>query len=226
MSVIAENLQRVQSRLQVACQQAGRDLATVRLLAVSKTFDADAVRQAHAAGQMAFGENYIQEGVDKIQALQDLGLEWHCIGPIQSNKTRLVAAHFDWVHSVDRLKTAERLSAQRPTTLAPLQVCIQVNMDGGENKSGVLPDQALALAQAVAALPHLQLRGIMSIPEPYEDAARTRAVHAQAHALWLHLKSQGLNLDTLSMGMTADLEAAVQEGSSMVRVGTAIFGRR
>jgi pyridoxal phosphate enzyme (YggS family) len=226
MSAIAENLYRVQARIQSACQAAGRDPTSVRLLAVSKTFDADAVRQAHAAGQTAFGENYIQEGVDKIQALQDLGLEWHCIGPIQSNKTRLVAAHFDWVHSVDRLKTAERLSAQRPTTLAPLQVCIQVNMDGGENKSGVVPDQALALAQAVAALPHLQLRGIMSIPEPYEDEALTRAVHAQAHALWLHLKSQGLSLDTLSMGMTADLEAAVQQGSSMVRVGTAIFGRR
>ena len=226
MSVIAENLQRVQARLQVACQEAGRDLASVRLLAVSKTFDADAVRQAHAAGQMAFGENYIQEGVDKIQALQDLHLEWHCIGPIQSNKTRLVAAHFDWVHSVDRLKTAERLSTQRPTTLAPLQVCIQVNMDGGENKAGVLPDQALALAQAVAVLPNLQLRGIMSIPEPYDDAARTRAVHAQAHVLWLHLKSQGLSLDTLSMGMTADLEAAVHAGSTLVRVGTAIFGRR
>lgn len=226
MSAIAENLHRVQARIQSACQVAGRDPASVRLLAVSKTFDADAVRQAHAAGQTAFGENYIQEGVDKIQALQDLGLEWHCIGPIQSNKTRLVAAHFDWVHSVDRLKTAERLSAQRPTTLAPLQVCIQVNMDGGENKSGVVPDQALALAQAVAALPHLQLRGIMSIPEPYEDEALTRAVHAQAHALWLHLKSQGLSLDTLSMGMTADLEAAVQQGSSMVRVGTAIFGSR
>jgi len=226
MSAIAENLYRVQARIQSACQAAGRDPTSVRLLAVSKTFDADAVRQAHAAGQTAFGENYIQEGVDKIQALQNLGLEWHCIGPIQSNKTRLVAAHFDWVHSVDRLKTAERLSAQRPTTLAPLQVCIQVNMDGGENKSGVVPDQALALAQAVAALPHLQLRGIMSIPEPYEDEALTRAVHAQAHALWLHLKSQGLSLDTLSMGMTADLEAAVQQGSSMVRVGTAIFGRR
>jgi len=142
MSVIAENLQRVQARIQSACQVAGRDPASVRLLAVSKTFGADEVRQAHAAGQQAFGENYIQEGVDKIQALQDLDLEWHCIGPIQSNKTRLVAAHFDWVHSVDRLKTAERLSAQRPAAMPPLQVCIQVNIDGGENKSGVLPDQA------------------------------------------------------------------------------------
>ena len=226
MSVIAENLQRVQARIQSACQAAGRDPASVRLLAVSKTIGADEVRQAHAAGQQAFGENYIQEGVDKIQTLQDVDLEWHCIGPIQSNKTRLVAEHFDWVHSVDRLKTAERLSAQRPSSMPPLQVCIQVNIDGGENKSGVLPGQALALAQAVAALPQLQLRGIMTIPEPHEDAALTRAVHAQARALWLHLKSQGLDLDTLSMGMTADLEAAVQAGSTMVRVGTAIFGRR
>ena len=226
MSAIAENLHRVQARIQAACQTAGRDPAGVRLLAVSKTFGADAVRQAHAAGQTAFGENYIQEGVDKIVALQDLPLEWHCIGPIQSNKTRLVAAHFDWVHSVDRLKTAERLSAQRPPELAPLQICIQVNIDGGDNKSGVLPGEALALAQAVVVLPRLQLRGIMTIPEPYEDPERTRAVHAQAHALWRQLQSQGLNLDTLSMGMTADMEAAVQEGSTMVRVGTAIFGRR
>ena len=226
MSAIAENLHRVQAQIQAACQVAGRRPADVHLLAVSKTFGADAVRQAHAAGQSAFGENYIQEGVDKILALNDLDLEWHCIGPIQSNKTRLVAAHFDWVHSVDRLKTAERLSAQRPSTMAPLQVCIQVNIDGGDNKSGVLPGETLALAQAVDALPHLQLRGIMTIPEPYDDPERTRAVHAQAHALWRQLQSQGLQLDTLSMGMSADLQAAVQEGSTMVRVGTAIFGRR
>ena len=226
MSVLAENLQRVQARIQAACQAAGRDPATVRLLAVSKTFGADAVRAVHAAGQTAFGENYIQEGLDKIQALRDLPLEWHCIGPVQSNKTRWVAEHFDWVHSVDRLKTAERLSAQRPDTLAPLQVCIQVNIDGGPNKSGVAPEGALALAQAVAALPRLVLRGIMTIPEPCDDPARTRAVHAQARALWLNLQAQGLRLDTLSMGMTADLEAAVQEGSTLVRVGTAIFGQR
>lgn len=226
MSVIAENLQRVQARIQAACLAAGRDAAGVRLLAVSKTFGADAVRQAHAAGQRAFGENYIQEGVDKIQALPDLDLEWHCIGPIQSNKTRLVAENFDWVHSIDRLKIAERLSAQRPVHLPSLQVCIQVNLDGGANKSGVSPGEALALAQAVAVLPNLQLRGIMTIPEPHADVALTRAVHAQAHALWLQLKSQGLALDTLSMGMTADLETAVLEGSTMVRVGTAIFGGR
>ena len=225
MSTIAENLYRVQARIQSACQAAGRDPGSVRLLAVSKTRGPDDVRQAHAAGQTAFGENYIQEGVDKILALKDLALEWHCIGPIQSNKTRLVAEHFDWVHAIDRLKTAERLSAQRPASLPPLQVCIQVNIDGGANKSGVWPDQALALAQAVAALPQLQLRGIMTIPEPADETA-TRAVHAQAHALWSLLKSQGLHLDTLSMGMTTDLEAAVHEGSTLVRVGTAIFGER
>lgn len=225
MSSIAQHLQQVQTRIQSACQAAGRDPASVRLLAVSKTFDASAVRQAHAAGQSAFGENYIQEGVDKILALQDLGLEWHCIGPIQSNKTRLVAAHFDWVHSIDRIKTAERLSAQRPAGLPDLQVCIQVNLDGGPNKSGVAPDQALELANAVAALPRLRLRGIMSIPEP-GDEATTRRVHAQAHALWRSLQAAGLALDTLSMGMTADLEWAVAQGSTMVRVGTAIFGQR
>lgn len=225
MSTIAQNLQRVETRIASACQAVGRDPASVRLLAVSKTLGAQEVRLAHAAGQRAFGENYIQEGVDKIQALQDLDLEWHCIGPIQSNKTRLVATHFDWVHSIDRLKTAERLSAQRPPSLPPLQVCIQVNLDGGENKSGVTPDQALVLAQAVAKLPHLQLRGIMTIPEPGDDES-TRAVHAQAQALWLRLKSAGLQLDTLSMGMSADLDAAVKEGSTMVRIGTAIFGQR
>jgi pyridoxal phosphate enzyme (YggS family) len=225
MSSIAQHLQQVQTRIQSACQVAERDPASVRLLAVSKTFHASAVRQAHAAGQTAFGENYIQEGVDKILALQDLGLEWHCIGPIQSNKTRLVAAHFDWVHSIDRLKTAERLSAQRPAGLPDLQVCIQVNLDGGPNKSGVAPDQALVLAKAVTTLPRLRLRGIMSIPEP-GDEATTREVHAQAHALWRSLQAAGLALDTLSMGMTADLEWAVAQGSTMVRVGTAIFGQR
>jgi pyridoxal phosphate enzyme (YggS family) len=225
MSTIAHNLQHVETRIASACLAAGRDRASVHLLAVSKTFGMQEVRLAHAAGQRAFGENYIQEGVDKIQALQDLDLEWHCIGPIQSNKTRLVAAHFDWVHSIDRLKTAERLSAQRPASLPPLQVCIQVNLDGGENKSGVSPDHALALAQAVALLPQLQLRGIMSIPEPGDEAA-TLAVHAQAYGLWRSLQAAGLALDTLSMGMTADLEWAVSQGSTMVRVGTAIFGQR
>ena len=226
MSVIAENLQRVQARIQSACQAAGRDPASVRLLAVSKTFGADEVRQAHAAGQQAFGENYIQEGVDKIQALQDLDLEWHCIGPIQSNKTRLVAAHFDWVHSVDRLKIAQRLSEQRPAARGPLQVCMQVNVDGGPTKAGVPPEQAAALASQIASLPGLRLRGIMSIPEPAPDFASALAVHQRSLAVYAALKAQGFDLDTLSLGMSADLEAAIHAGSTLVRVGSAIFGAR
>lgn len=187
---------------------------------------AQAVRDAYAAGQVAFGENYIQEGVDKIATLADLPLEWHCIGPIQSNKTKLVAENFAWVHSIDRLKIAERLSAQRPANLPALQICLQVNVDGGRNKSGVAPADLLALAQAVAQLPHLQLRGIMTIPEPAENEAAARAVHRQAKDLFDGLKAAGLSVDTLSMGMTGDLEAAIAEGSTCVRVGTAIFGQR
>jgi pyridoxal phosphate enzyme (YggS family) len=198
----------------------------VGLLAVSKTFGADAVRQAFEAEQTAFGENYIQEAVEKIAQLTDLPLQWHCIGPIQSNKTRLVAGHFDWVHSVDRIKIAQRLSEQRPPHLPPLQVCIQVNMDGGPTKAGVAPDDALALAQAVAALPQLRLRGIMTIPEPAIDFVAACAVHTRARALFDTINAAGMELDTLSMGMTADLEAAVASGSTMVRVGTAIFGGR
>ena len=225
-ALIAENLAHVQAQIAAACLAAGRAPGSVRLLAVSKTWGPDAVRQAHAAGQTAFGENYIQEAVDKITALNDLPLEWHCIGPIQSNKTRLVAEHFDWVHSIDRLKIAQRLSEQRPENLPPLQVCIQVNVDGGATKSGVAPQDLPALAQAVAALPRLQLRGLMTIPEPAETAAQMHAVHAQAKALFESLRQQGLPLDTLSMGMSADLEAAIAEGSTLVRVGTAIFGKR
>ena len=223
---VSANLAQVRKRIELACQAVGRASDTVKLLAVSKTMPAQAVREAHAAGQLAFGENYIQEGVDKIAALADLPLEWHCIGPIQSNKTKLVAENFAWVHSIDRLKIAERLSAQRPAHLPPLQVCLQVNVDGGSNKSGVAPEDLLALAQAVAKLPHLQLRGIMTIPEPAETEAEARAVHQQAKGLFDHLKTAGLTLDTLSMGMTADLEAAIAEGSTCVRVGTAIFGAR
>ena len=223
---IADNLARVRAQIQAACQAAGRAPDSVRLLAVSKTWGADAVRQACAAGQTAFGENYIQEAVDKISALRDLPLEWHCIGPIQSNKTRLVAEHFDWVHSIDRLKIAQRLSEQRPVQLPPLQVCIQVNVDGSENKSGVSPQELPALAQAVAALPRLRLRGLMTIPEPAENPAQMHAVHAQARALLEALRQQGLALDTLSMGMSADMDAAIAEGSTLVRVGTAIFGQR
>lgn len=226
MTTIGDNLQSVRTRIATACAAAGRDAASVALLAVSKTFGPEAVREAHAAGQAAFGENYIQEAVEKIALLQDLPLQWHCIGPIQSNKTRLVAAHFDWAHTVDRLKIAQRLSEQRPAGLVPLQVCIQVNIDGGATKAGVAPDEALALAREVAALPRLTLRGIMTIPEPSPDIAAQRAVHQRARALFDDLRAAGLPLDTLSMGMTADLEAAVQAGSTMVRVGTAIFGGR
>ncbi len=223
---IADNIARVRAQIQAACLAAERAPNSVQLLAVSKTWGADAVRQAHAAGQTAFGENYIQEAVDKIAKLRDLPLQWHCIGPIQSNKTRLVAEHFDWVHSVDRLKIAQRLSEQRPAEVPPLQVCIQVNVDSGENKSGVSPQDLPALAQAVAALPRLQLRGLMTIPEPAETDAQMRAVHRQAKNLFEQLRAQGLPLDTLSMGMSADMAAAIAEGSTMVRVGTAIFGQR
>ena len=226
MTMIAQNLHHVQTRITQACVQAARVGDTVRLLAVSKTFGADAVAQAHAAGQTAFGENYIQEAVDKIQALRHQPLEWHCIGPIQSNKTRLVAEHFDWVHTIDRLKIAQRLSEQRPAHLAPLQVCIQVNVDGGASKSGVAASEALALAQAVAQLPRLSVRGIMCIPEPAPDFVAECLVFARARALFDEIKQAGVPLDTLSMGMSADLEAAIASGSTMVRVGSAIFGQR
>jgi pyridoxal phosphate enzyme (YggS family) len=223
---VSANWIQVRKRIELACLAVGRSPDAVKLLAVSKTKSSEAVREAHAAGQMAFGENYIQEGVDKIAALADLPLEWHCIGPIQSNKTKLVAENFAWVHSIDRLKIAERLSAQRPENLPPLQVCLQVNVDGGSNKSGVSPDELLALAQAVAKLPRLQLRGIMTIPEPAETEVAARKVHQEAKALFDSLNAADLRVDTLSMGMTGDLEAAIAEGSTCVRVGTAIFGAR
>ncbi len=227
MTTIAAQLQNVRARIATACARYQRPAGQVGLLAVSKTFAADRVAEAVAAGQCAFGENYIQEGVQKIAALRHLpGLQWHCIGPIQSNKTRLVAEHFDWVHTVDRLKIAERLSTQRPAGMAPLQVCIQVNVDGGATKSGVAPQEAAALAHAVAALPRLRLRGLMTIPEPAADFEAARAVHARARALFDRLNADGLGLDTLSMGMSADLEPAIAAGSTLVRVGTAIFGAR
>lgn len=216
----------MRKRIELAVLAAGRPADAVSLLAVSKTMPAQAVRDAFAAGQLAFGENYIQEGVDKIASLADLPLEWHCIGPIQSNKSKWVAENFAWAHSIDRLKIAERLSAQRPAHLPPLQVCLQVNVDGGNNKSGVAPAELLALAQAVAKLPHLQLRGIMTIPEPSENKAQIQAVHRRARELFDSLNEAGLKLDTLSMGMTADLEIAITEGSTCLRVGTAIFGAR
>lgn len=226
MTTIASNLQTVRARIAAACLAAGREPREVSLLAVSKTFGPEAVAEAYAAGQRAFGENYIQEAVEKIAALHELPIEWHCIGPIQSNKTRLVAEHFAWAHTVDRLKIAQRLSEQRPDHLPPLQVCIQVNVDGGATKSGVVPQEALALAREVALLPRLQLRGLMCIPEPVADFAAQRAVFSRAKVLLDELNRAGLKLDTLSMGMTADLEAAVDAGSTLVRVGTAIFGGR
>ena len=225
-NTIPAQLRQVQERIQQACVTAARDPLSVRLLAVSKSFPASQVAEAFAAGQTAFGENYIQEAVEKITALAHLPLEWHCIGPIQSNKTRLVAEHFDWVHSVDRLKIAQRLSEQRPENLAPLNICLQINIDGGPTKSGVAPEEALALAQAVAQLPRLSLRGIMTIPEPSENFASVSKAHRDARALFDSLCQSGLALDTLSMGMSADLESAIAEGSTMVRVGSAIFGGR
>ena len=227
MASIAVKLQQVRERIAAACAMAQRPVQSVTLLAVSKTFGPDAVRAAHGAGQCAFGENYVQEALTKIDALAALrSVEWHLIGPLQSNKSREVAAAFDWVHSVDRMKVAERLSAQRPAGLAPLQVCLQVNVSGEASKSGVAPDELAALARAVVALPNLRLRGLMSIPEPVEGFEAQRAPHRMLRALFDQLRQQGLALDTLSMGMSADLEAAIAEGATIVRVGTAIFGDR
>ncbi|MEY4491234.1 MAG: hypothetical protein RLY41_1040 [Pseudomonadota bacterium] len=229
-NILRDKLHAVQARITAACIASDRAAAHVQLLAVSKTFSADDVRQVAACGQRDFGENYIQEGVDKIIALKDSqpGLVWHCIGPIQSNKTKLVAEHFDWAHTVDRLKIAQRLNDQRPADLLPLNVCLQVNIDGGETKSGIAPAEVLALAAEVAKLPRLVLRGLMTIPDPVEGFDAQVVVHAKARALFDEVKA-ALHLpqfDTLSMGMTGDLEAAVQAGSTMVRVGTAIFGGR
>jgi pyridoxal phosphate enzyme (YggS family) len=229
MATIKDKLQQVHQRIAQACAGAGRPVRSVTLLVVSKTFPADAVREAHAAGETRFGENYVQEGLDKIATLADLrgALEWHLIGPLQSNKTRAVAEQFDWVHSVDRLKIAQRLSEQRPAHLAPLQICLQVNISGEASKSGLSPAEVPAVAQAVAALKGVQLRGLMAIPEPAEGEAAQRAPHRALRELLASLNAQqGLALDTLSMGMSSDMEAAVAEGATMVRVGTAIFGTR
>lgn len=226
MSTIGERLRAVRARIEAAAHAAGRDPAQVSLLAVSKTWPADAVRAAAAAGQRAFGENYVQEGVNKIEALRELALEWHFIGPLQSNKTRPVANAFDWVHGIDRLKIAERLSAQRDVHRAPLNVCIQVNVSGEDSKSGVAPEEVAALAQAVDALPRLCLRGLMCIPEPTSDLSLLRARFARLRRLRDELCAAGLVLDTLSMGMSYDIEPAIAEGATIVRVGTAIFGER
>ena len=226
--MIADNFRRVRARIEGACRAAGRPVESVTLLAVSKRFGAEQVREALRAGADRFGENLVQEGIEKIAALAHdrARIEWHLIGPLQSNKTRVVAEQFDWVHSVDRLKIAERLSAQRPASAPPLSVCVQVNISGEATKSGVAPDEAEALAHRVAALPRLRLRGLMAIPEPEGDFDAQRMPHRALRRLQEQLVRSGLELDTLSMGMSADLEAAIAEGSTLVRVGTAVFGAR
>jgi pyridoxal phosphate enzyme (YggS family) len=226
MSSITANLQAVRQRIAAAAHAAGRPAESVRLVAVSKTFASEAVRQAAHAGQRDFGENYVTEGVEKIQELRALGLNWHYIGPIQSNKTRLIAEHFDWVHSIDREKIAARLSQARGPEQTELQVCIQVNVSDEVSKSGVSPRDVRTLAEQVSRLPRLKLRGLMAIPEPTSDESLQRARFAQLRELRDELNRAGLALDTLSMGMSADMSAAIAEGATMVRVGTAIFGER
>jgi pyridoxal phosphate enzyme (YggS family) len=223
MSTIADNISQVMARIQAGAQAAQRPAGSIGLLAVSKTKPAAAVREAYAAGIRDFGENYLQEALAKQQELADLPLCWHFIGPIQSNKTRAIAENFAWVHSVDRLKIAQRLSEQRPAGLPPLNICIQVNISGEASKSGCEPADLQALATAIAALPNLRLRGLMAIPEPLEDRAAQDAAFASVRTLQEHLQ---LPLDTLSMGMSHDLEAAIAQGATWVRIGTALFGAR
>jgi PLP dependent protein len=227
-SHVARHLDEVRQRIAKAAADASRDASSVTLLAVSKTFPAEDVRAAFNAGQRAFGENYVQESVAKIAELADLRseIEWHFIGPLQSNKTKVVAENFDWVHSVDRLKIAERLSDQRPDGMPRLNVCLQINVSGEDSKSGVAPGDASALARQIAALPRLRLRGLMAIPEPAGTLDEQRAPHRRLREILDTLRADGLELDTLSMGMSADIEAAILEGSTMVRIGTAIFGAR
>lgn len=223
MSTIAKNIAKVRTRIREAAQACGRDHESVGLLAVSKTKPAAAVREAHACGQSDFGENYLQEALNKQAELCDLALTWHFIGPIQSNKTRPIAEHFAWVHSVDRLKIAQRLSEQRPAQLPPLNICLQVNVSGEASKSGCAPEELPALALAVSQLPNLRLRGLMTIPEPTSDVAQQHAACARLRQL---RDALNLELDVLSMGMSDDLEAAIAEGATWVRIGTALFGAR
>jgi pyridoxal phosphate enzyme (YggS family) len=226
MTAIVSNLQAIRLAIAQSAHAAQRDPAGIMLLAVSKTFPAEAVREAYTADQQAFGENYVQEALDKIAALRDLPLEWHFIGPIQSNKTRVIAENFAWVHGVDRLKIAQRLSEQRPPELPALNICLQVNVSGEDSKSGVAPNEAAELARAVSQLPHLKLRGLMAIPAPADDEPTQRAPFAQLRELAQAITAQGIALDTLSMGMSHDYAAAIQEGATIIRVGTAIFGKR
>ncbi|GGI21235.1 MAG: YggS family pyridoxal phosphate-dependent enzyme [Oxalicibacterium faecigallinarum] len=230
MSVIRQNLQAVQRRIGEAADNAQRPANSIALLAVSKTFGADAVIDAASTGQRAFGENYLQEALDKMTSVQterpDLKLEWHFIGPIQSNKTRPIATHFDWVHAVDREKIAQRLSDQRPIDMPPLNVCLQVNISGEASKSGLSPDDVPEVARRVAAMPRLRLRGLMAIPEATDDPQQQRVPFRQMHDLFSRLQAEGLPIDTLSMGMSGDLDAAIAEGATIVRIGSAIFGAR
>ena len=227
---ISNQLAAVRHSIDQSCRTAGRDSASVMLLAVSKTFGADAVIVAADAGQVAFGENYLQEAVNKIAEVQmlrpELHLEWHFIGPIQSNKTRTIAENFSWVHAVDREKIAQRLSEQRPENLPPLNICLQVNVSGESSKSGVSPEELPSLAKAVVGLPNIRLRGLMAIPEPEADLAKQRAPFALLRELQQQLASMGIQTDTLSMGLSGDMQAAIAEGATMVRIGTAIFGKR
>lgn len=230
MSSISDNLQAVHKAIDEAAATVSRDPHAITLLAVSKTFGIDTVLDAARAGQRAFGENYVQEAVDKIAAAKQnapaLDLEWHFIGPIQSNKTRLIAEHFDWVHSVDREKIAVRLSEQRPPHLPRLHICLQVNISGENSKSGTAISDTVALARFISALPNIRLRGLMAIPEPSDDIAQQRAAFSQVRALFQQCRDNGIEMDTLSMGMSADLSAAIAEGATIVRIGSAIFGKR
>ncbi len=226
MAMIGDNLQAVRARIAAAAALAGRPATAVRLLAVSKTHPAGRIEEAFRAGQAAFGENYVQEALEKMAVLAELSIEWHLIGALQSNKTRQVAEHFHWVHTLDRERTARRLAEARPASMPPLDVLVQVNVSGEATKSGAAPAEVPALARAIAALPRLRLRGLMAIPEPTADVGLQRARFAQVRRIFEQLGSEGLALDTLSMGMSDDMEAAIAEGATMVRIGTAIFGPR
>ena len=230
MSSITDSLKTIQQQIQQTAAQCDRKSGDVHLLAVSKTKPASAVLEAAEAGQQAFGENYVQEGVEKIRAIReqcpDLDLEWHFIGPVQSNKTRPIAEHFDWVHAVDRERIAKRLSDQRPAGMPPVNICLQVNISGEESKSGVKPEEVLALAKAVSAYPNVRLRGLMAIPEPDSDPVKQREPFKAMKTLFNQLRENGFDVDTLSMGMSADMAPAIEEGATIVRIGTAIFGAR
>jgi pyridoxal phosphate enzyme (YggS family) len=224
--MICDQLKSIRKQISTAEHTYAREPASVQLLAVSKTKPASAIEEAYACGQRAFGENYAQELLEKAEALKDLDIEWHYIGPLQSNKTKIIAEHAGWMHSIDREKIARRISEQRSSALPPLNICLQVNISGEESKSGVSPDELPALAHAVSRLPNIRLRGIMALPAPSPDIGEQRAAFAAVRGLFEQLRREGLDIDTLSMGMTGDLEAAIAEGSTMVRIGTAIFGAR